>query len=84
MTSPGGHGRKLLRLADRVGEKISHVKLSRHRWYDDKTWIDESKPPEGAPDWSISQSYGSDVQPQDEIDNIDNINDEPNELDEQV
>ncbi|GBC49379.2 uncharacterized protein OCT59_015669 [Rhizophagus irregularis] len=77
-------GRKLLRLADRVGEKISHVKLSRHRWYDDKTWIDESKPPEGAPDWSISQSYGSDVQPQDEIDNIDNINDEPNELDEQV
>lgn len=71
-------------MADRVGEKISHVKLSRHRWYEDKTWIDESNPPEGAPDWSISQSYGSDtnnVQPQDEIDNI---NDEPDELNEQV
>ncbi|PKK56339.1 hypothetical protein RhiirC2_800233 [Rhizophagus irregularis] len=38
-----------------------------------------SKLPEGTPNWSISQSYGSDVQSQDEIDNI---NDEPNKLDE--
>lgn len=61
-------------MADRVGENISHVKLSRHRWYEDGKWFDESKPPEDSPDWSISQSYipdQSDDNLQDEIDDND-------------
>ncbi|CAG8769286.1 1911_t:CDS:1, partial [Funneliformis caledonium] len=43
--------------ADQVGENVSHIKISRHRWYDDNKWIDKSKPPEDVPKWAISQSY---------------------------
>ncbi|CAB4441974.1 unnamed protein product [Rhizophagus irregularis] len=49
--------RELLRLSDSVGEKISHVKVFRRRWYEDKKWCDNSKPPEDAPEWTISRSY---------------------------
>ncbi len=44
-------------MADQVGEKINHVKVGRRRWYDDAKWKDNTKPPEDAPEWSVSQSY---------------------------
>ncbi|CAB4431075.1 unnamed protein product [Rhizophagus irregularis] len=52
-----GRVRELLRLSDSVGEKISHVKVFRCHWYEDKKWCDNSKPPEDAPEWTISRSY---------------------------
>lgn len=58
--------KKILRLADEMGEKISHVKCSRKRWYCDAKWADRSKPPLDAPVWSISTSYISDEEGNDE------------------
>src|SRR5260363_123454 len=51
--------KKILRLTDEMGEKISHVKCSRKRWYSDAKWADKSKPPLEALVWSISVSYHS-------------------------
>ena len=52
--------KKILRLADEVGEKISHIKCARKRWHNDSRWFDKSKPPVAAPIWAIASSYHSD------------------------
>jgi hypothetical protein len=46
-----------------MGEKVSHIKTKRKRWYDDKNYTDDSRPPPNAPQWAISQSYMSDDEP---------------------
>ncbi|GET58354.1 hypothetical protein GLOIN_2v1879967 [Rhizophagus irregularis DAOM 181602=DAOM 197198] len=38
---------------------ISHVKVFHRRWYEDKKWCDNFKPPEDAPEWTISRSYNN-------------------------
>lgn len=55
-----------MRLADQVGEKISHIKCTRKRWYNDLRWADRSKPPLDAPNWTISASYHSEDEEEEE------------------
>jgi len=50
----------LLHFANNTGETISHVKTICRYWYDDDKWVDKTKLPEDASDWTISQSYNSD------------------------
>ncbi|PKY24728.1 hypothetical protein RhiirB3_439410 [Rhizophagus irregularis] len=50
--------RLLLRRADEVGETIQNIKMTRKRWYNDQTYVENnSKPPLNAPKWTISTSY---------------------------
>ncbi|PKY47385.1 hypothetical protein RhiirA4_421353 [Rhizophagus irregularis] len=58
--------RKLLRCADGVGESVQHIKIQRKRWYNDRIFKDDSKPPEDAPYWTISSTYKPDQANQEE------------------
>ena len=58
--------KKILRQADTVGDTIQHVRVQRKRWYDDALFQDESKPPDDAPEWTISSSYNRDSRTQNE------------------
>ncbi|CAB4417851.1 unnamed protein product [Rhizophagus irregularis] len=49
--------RRLLRYADETGEKIQNIKKSRKRWYNDNLYIENSKPPSDASEWTISTTY---------------------------
>ncbi|CAB5197266.1 unnamed protein product [Rhizophagus irregularis] len=49
--------KKLLRIADSVGESLQHTKVQRKRWYRDKIFKDNSEPPDNAPKWVISPYY---------------------------
>uniref|UniRef100_U9U058 Uncharacterized protein n=1 Tax=Rhizophagus irregularis (strain DAOM 181602 / DAOM 197198 / MUCL 43194) TaxID=747089 RepID=U9U058_RHIID len=49
--------KKLLRIADSVGESLQHTKVQRKRWYKDKIFKDNSEPPDNAPKWVISPYY---------------------------
>ena len=51
---------------DQVGERTLHIKCDRKRWYNDARWVDNSKPPEEAPLWSISTTYQSSSSSSDE------------------
>ncbi|RIB07484.1 hypothetical protein C2G38_2214269 [Gigaspora rosea] len=44
----------------RVYDKPWRSKRSRERWYDDKKWVDFSKPSNNVFEWAISTNYHSD------------------------
>ena len=50
----------MLCFANNTIETINHVKTIRRHWYDDNKWVDKTKPPEDALDWTILRSYNSD------------------------
>ncbi|CAG8795327.1 18111_t:CDS:2, partial [Gigaspora rosea] len=66
--------RKILHHMDKICENIAHVKKVRKRWYDFMKWTDSSKPPDDAPEWTISTNYHPDHSDDEHQNNTDHNN----------